>query len=59
MWLGFDDYPATGVKGFPIPKESDMTPWGLLRSWWRLTLYPFRRMWVERRLLGRQTDTIG
>ena len=44
MWLGFDDYPATGVKGFPIPKESDMTPWGLLRSWWRLTLYPFRRV---------------
>jgi hypothetical protein len=42
--MGFDDYPDTGVKGFPIPKESELTPLGLVKSWWRLTLYPFYRI---------------
>jgi sterol desaturase/sphingolipid hydroxylase (fatty acid hydroxylase superfamily) len=44
MWPHFDDYPATGVLGFPVPKESDARPLGLIKSWWSLTIYPFHRM---------------
>jgi sterol desaturase/sphingolipid hydroxylase (fatty acid hydroxylase superfamily) len=44
MWFGFDDYPATGVLGFPLPRESDARPLGLVKSWWGLTAYPFKRM---------------
>jgi sterol desaturase/sphingolipid hydroxylase (fatty acid hydroxylase superfamily) len=52
MWPHFEDYPATGVKNFPIPREADRSPMGLLKSWWGLTFYPFRRMWMESRRLG-------
>lgn len=47
LWRGFDDYPATGVKGFTGPKDQSVGPLAVVRTWWGLTLYPFRRAWAE------------
>ncbi len=48
LWRGFDDYPATGVKGFAGPKDEGVGPLAVVRTWWGLTLYPFRRAWSNR-----------
>jgi sterol desaturase/sphingolipid hydroxylase (fatty acid hydroxylase superfamily) len=43
-WRRYDEYPASGVAGFPVPEETSRTPWGLARTWLALTVYPFRRI---------------
>lgn len=37
-----DEYPQTGVAGCSLPDERSRTPWGVMRSWFNLMIYPFK-----------------
>jgi sterol desaturase/sphingolipid hydroxylase (fatty acid hydroxylase superfamily) len=41
LHTGFDDYTATGVKGFEWIEETSTTPFGLVSAWGRQMVFPF------------------